>query len=61
MKNSRLLYLSAHQLTAYNWRSGELTSEGLAINLVWPKSRKALRKVSALLDALTAGLMPLAH
>ena len=38
-----------------------LASEGLAINLVWPKSRKALRKVSALLDALTAGLMPLAN
>ena len=38
-----------------------LASEGLAINLVWPKSRKALPKVSALLDALTAGLMPLAN
>ena len=37
-----------------------LASEGLAINLVWPKSRKALPKVSALLDALTVGLMPLA-
>jgi len=38
-----------------------LASEGLAINLVWPKSRMALPKVRALLDALTAGLMPLAH
>ena len=36
-----------------------LASEGLAINLVWPKSRQALPKVSALLDALAAGLMPL--
>ena len=36
-----------------------LASEGLAINLVWPKSRQALPKVSALLDALAAGLIPL--
>lgn len=36
-----------------------LASDGLAINLVWPKSRQALPKVSALLDALAAGLMPL--
>ncbi|MFJ7885793.1 LysR substrate-binding domain-containing protein [Pseudomonas sp. NPDC096917] len=35
-----------------------LASEGLAINLVWPKSREALPKVRALLDALAAGLMP---
>ena len=36
-----------------------LASEGLAINLVWPKSRQGLPKVSALLDALAAGLKPL--
>ncbi|MFJ4087341.1 LysR family transcriptional regulator [Pseudomonas psychrophila] len=36
-----------------------LASEGLAINLVWPKSRQGLPKVSALLDALAAGLIPL--
>ncbi|MFP3518451.1 LysR family transcriptional regulator [Pseudomonas sp. SIMBA_077] len=35
-----------------------LASEGLAIHLVWPKSREALPKVSALLEALAAGLMP---
>lgn len=29
MKTSRLLYLNAHQMTAYRWRSGELTSEGV--------------------------------
>ena len=29
MKNSRLLYLCAHQLTASRWRSGELTNEGV--------------------------------
>ena len=29
MKNSRLLYLSAHQLTACRWQSGELISEGV--------------------------------
>ena len=29
MKTSRLLYLSAHQLTAYQWQSGVLTNEGL--------------------------------
>jgi len=28
MKNSRLLYLCAHQMSAYRWRSGELTGEG---------------------------------
>lgn len=35
-----------------------LASEGLAINLVWPKNREALPKVRVLLDALAAGLMP---
>ena len=34
-----------------------LATEGLAINLVWIKSRQMLPKVSALLDALTAGLV----
>ena len=29
MKTSRLLYLSAYQMTAYRWHSGKLTSEGL--------------------------------
>ena len=29
MKTSRLLYLSAHQLTACHWQSGVLTNEGL--------------------------------
>jgi hypothetical protein len=29
MKPSRLLYLSAHQMTAYRWHAGELRSEGL--------------------------------
>ena len=29
MKTSRLLYLDAHQVTAYRWRSGELTGEGI--------------------------------
>ena len=29
MKPSRLLYLSAHQLTAYRWHAGELRSDGL--------------------------------
>jgi len=28
MKTSRLLYLSAHQMSAYRWQSGELMSEG---------------------------------
>jgi len=28
MKTSRLLYLSAHQMTAYRWQAGELTAEG---------------------------------
>ncbi len=28
MKSSRLLYLSAHQMTAYRWHSGDLTAEG---------------------------------
>jgi hypothetical protein len=28
MKTSRLLYLCAHQMTAYRWQSGELTGEG---------------------------------
>ena len=36
-----------------------LASEGLAINLVWPRSRQGLPKVSALLDALAVGLTPL--
>lgn len=34
-----------------------LATDGLAINLVWIRSRQALPKVSALLDALTAGLV----
>lgn len=34
-----------------------LATDGLAINLVWIKSRQALPKVSALLDALAAGLV----
>ena len=29
MKTSRLLYLDTHQVTAYRWRSGELTGEGI--------------------------------
>ena len=29
IKNSRLLYLCAQQLTAYRWRSGELTRDGV--------------------------------
>jgi hypothetical protein len=29
MKTTRLLYLSAHQMAAYRWQSGQLTSEGL--------------------------------
>lgn len=29
MKTSRLLYLSAYQMTAFRWHSGKLTSEGL--------------------------------
>ena len=29
MKPNRLLYLSAHQMTAYQWRSGTLTGEGV--------------------------------
>ena len=29
MKTSRLLYLSAHHMAPYLWRSGELISEGL--------------------------------
>ena len=33
-------------------------TDGLAINLIWPKSRQALPKVSALLEALAAGLVP---
>ena len=28
MKPDRLLYLSAHQMTAYRWHSGMLTNEG---------------------------------
>lgn len=35
-----------------------LATEGLAINLAWIKSRQSLAKVSALLDALAAGLTP---
>ncbi|MDR8367956.1 LysR family transcriptional regulator [Pseudomonas sp. JL3] len=34
-----------------------LATDGLAINLVWAKSRQALPKVSALLEALAAGLV----
>jgi DNA-binding transcriptional LysR family regulator len=33
-----------------------LATDGLTINLVWIKSRQVLPKVSALLDALAAGL-----
>jgi DNA-binding transcriptional LysR family regulator len=33
-----------------------LATDGLAINLVWVKSRQALPKISALLEALAAGL-----
>ena len=29
MKTDRLLYLSAHQMTAYRWQSGVLTNEGM--------------------------------
>ena len=35
-----------------------LASEGLAINLVWPKNREGLPKVRAMLEALAAGLQP---
>jgi DNA-binding transcriptional LysR family regulator len=35
-----------------------LATDGLAINLIWPKSRQALPKVGALLEALAAGLVP---
>jgi len=35
-----------------------LATNGLAINLIWLKSRQALPKVSALLEALAAGLVP---
>lgn len=33
-----------------------LATDGLTINLVWIQSRQVLPKVSALLDALAAGL-----
>lgn len=36
----------------------QLATDGQAINLIWLKSRQALPKVSALLEALTAGLVP---
>lgn len=36
----------------------QLATEGQAINLIWLKSRQALPKVSALLEALAAGLVP---
>ena len=29
MKTDSLLYLSAHQMTAYRWQSGVLTNEGM--------------------------------
>lgn len=35
-----------------------LATDGLAINLIWLKSRQVLPKVSALLEALAAGLVP---
>jgi DNA-binding transcriptional LysR family regulator len=35
-----------------------LATDGLAINLIWPKSRQALPKVGALLEALAAGFVP---
>lgn len=38
-----------------------LATNGLAINLVWIKSRQALPKVSALLETLAANLMPSAN
>jgi DNA-binding transcriptional LysR family regulator len=38
-----------------------LATDGLAINLIWLKSRQALPKVSALLEALAAGLVPSAR
>ncbi|WP_085690547.1 MULTISPECIES: LysR family transcriptional regulator [unclassified Pseudomonas] len=36
----------------------QLATNGQAINLIWLKSRQALPKVSALLEALAAGLVP---
>ena len=36
----------------------QLATDGQAINLIWLKSRQALPKVSALLEALAAGLVP---
>ncbi|MFJ2709744.1 LysR family transcriptional regulator [Pseudomonas sp. NPDC087346] len=38
-----------------------LATNGLAINLVWIKSRQALPKVSALVETLAANLMPSAN
>jgi DNA-binding transcriptional LysR family regulator len=35
-----------------------LATDGMAINLIWLKRRQALPKVSALLEALAAGLVP---
>ena len=45
MKNSRLLYLDAHQLTACRWRSGELTNEA-----VFTSSAEGLQQFGAYLD-----------
>ncbi|MFJ5235879.1 LysR substrate-binding domain-containing protein [Pseudomonas neuropathica] len=39
----------------------QLATDGQAINLIWLKSRQALPKVSALLEALAAGLVPSAR
>lgn len=39
----------------------QLATDGQAINLIWLKSRQALPKVSALLEALAAGLVPFAR
>ena len=36
----------------------QLATDGQAINLIWLKIRQALPKVSALLKALAAGLVP---
>lgn len=36
----------------------QLATDGLAINLVWHKSRQALPRISALLEVLAAGLKP---
>lgn len=39
----------------------QLATDGQAINLIWLKSRQTLPKVSALLEALAAGLVPSAR